>query len=98
MEPSGLASSRPIESAETEQCNQYCQRYCNNPPITTTFSLFSELKTVIYTTKPSRSKIIFHNPILYTKYPYIYKRQNFTTTGIPKTSQFMLLTQSPVHD
>jgi len=75
MEPSGLASSRPTEEgAETEQCSQYCQRYCNNPQITTKFSFFSEFKTVLYTTKSSRSKIIFRNPIFYTKYPYIDKR------------------------
>jgi hypothetical protein len=93
MEPSGLASSRPKESAETEQFSQYCQRYCNNPPIKTTFSLFSEIKTVIYTTKSSRSKIIFHNPVSYLKYPYIDKRHNFTTTGIPTTSQQLEFSQ-----
>jgi hypothetical protein len=74
MEPPRLASSKPTESAETEQCSQYCQLYCNNPPITTTFSLFSEFKTLTYTTKSSRSKTIFHNPILYIKYPYVDKR------------------------
>jgi hypothetical protein len=83
MEPSGLTPSRPTESAETERCSYYCQQYCNNPPNTTTFLLFSELKTVIYTTKYSRSKIIFHNPIIYIKYRYIDKRKNFTTIGIP---------------